>query len=323
MGQKQSTVAQVVEKLRQEGAMDYTIVVAACASDPAPLQFIAPYAGCAMGEYFRDSGKHAVIFYDDLSKQATAYRQLALLLRRPPGRQAYPGDVFYLHSRLLERAAKMSDDGQGGGSLTALPIIETQERRRLGLHPDQRHLDHRRPDLPGEGPVQRRPEAGRERGHLGVARGWLRAGEGDEDTKVAGRPARDLAQFDEVAAFAQFGSDLDAATQEQLANGERLTMSLLKQGQYVPLPVETRSCRSTPRRPNPGARRGYAVRETIRRRALRPRAPCEFLSGAAQRDPRSWIARAVRLPGDDPKSKLEAALDAFGHVFEPSASRGG
>ena len=147
VGQKRSTVAQLVRTLEENGAMEYSIVVAATASDPAPLQFLAPYTGCAMGEYFRDNGMHAVIVYDDLSKQAVAYRQMSLLLRRPPGREAYPGDVFYLHSRLLERAAKLNE-ANGSGSLTALPIIETQAGRRVGLHPDQRDLDHRRPDLP-------------------------------------------------------------------------------------------------------------------------------------------------------------------------------
>ena len=158
IGQKQSTVAQVVKTLTEAGAMEYTLVVAASASDPAALQYIAPYAGCAMGEYFRDHGRHALLVYDDLSKHAAAYREISLLLRRPPGREAYPGDVFYLHSRLLERAAKLNDE-KGGGSLTALPIIETQASRRFGLHPHQRHLHHRRPDLPGARPVQRRRSA--------------------------------------------------------------------------------------------------------------------------------------------------------------------
>ena len=169
IGQKRSTVAQVAERLQRAGAMEYTTIVAATASEAAPLQFIAPYAGCAMGEYFRDNGQHALIIYDDLSKQAVAYRQLSLLLRRPPGREAYPGDVFYLHSRLLERAAKMSD-ARGGGSLTALPDHRDPGRRRLGLHPDQRHLDHRRPDLPRDRPLLLRRSPGCERGSLGLPR---------------------------------------------------------------------------------------------------------------------------------------------------------
>ena len=158
VGQKRSTVAQLVKKLEETGAMDYSIVVAATASDPAPMQYLAPYSATAMGEFFRDNGRHALIIYDDLSKQAVAYRQMSLLLRRPPGREAYPGDVFYLHSRLLERSAKLNED-YGAGSLTALPIIETQARRRVGLHPDQRDLDHRRPDLPGNANCSTRASA--------------------------------------------------------------------------------------------------------------------------------------------------------------------
>ena len=178
IGQKQSTVAQVVRILEEAGAMEYTIVVSAGASDPAPLLYISPYAACAMGEFFRDSGRHALCVYDDLSKHAQAYREISLLLRRPPGREAYPGDVFYLHSRLLERAAKLNKE-HGGGSLTALPIIETQAGRPVGLHPDQRHLDHRRADLPGERPVPPGRAPGHQRRQLGVARRRLGAGEGD------------------------------------------------------------------------------------------------------------------------------------------------
>ena len=159
--------------------MDYTAVVVAPASDPAPFKYLAPYAGCAMGQHWMENGEHALVVYDDLSKQAEAYRQLSLLLRRPPGREAYPGDVFYLHSRLLERAAKLSDE-RGAGSLTALPIIETKARRRLGVHPDERHLDHRRPDLPDRRPVQVRCASCRRRRHLGVTRGRRRADQGDE-----------------------------------------------------------------------------------------------------------------------------------------------
>ena len=234
IGQKQSTVAKVVEKLRQFGAMDYTIVVAATASESAPLQFIAPYAGVTMGEYFRDNGKHALIIYDDLSKQAVAYRQLSLLLRRPPGREAYPGDVFYLHSRLLERAAKMSKE-EKGGSLTALPVIETQAgdvsayipTNVISITDGQIFLET---DLFYSGV---RPA-------INVGISVSRVG-GSAQIKamkqVAGKLRLDLAQYREMAAFAQFASDLDAATQRQLARGARL-VELLKQGQYVPMPVE-------------------------------------------------------------------------------------
>jgi len=234
IGQKQSTVAQVVEKLRETGALEYTTVVAATASEPAPLQFLAPYAGVAMGEYFRDNGMHALIVYDDLSKQAVAYRQLSLLLRRPPGREAYPGDVFYLHSRLLERAAKMSKE-RGGGSLTALPIIETQAgdvsayipTNVISITDGQIFLET---DLFYSGV---RPA-------INVGLSVSRVG-GSAQIKamkqVAGTMRGELAQFRELAAFAQFGSDLDKATQEALARGERL-VEVLKQGQYVPMPVE-------------------------------------------------------------------------------------
>ncbi|MCC6274162.1 MAG: F0F1 ATP synthase subunit alpha [Deltaproteobacteria bacterium] len=234
IGQKQSTVAQVVEKLKQFGAMDYTIIVAANASDPAPLQFLAPYSGVTIGEYFRDNGKHALIVYDDLSKHAVAYRQLSLLLRRPPGREAFPGDVFYLHSRLLERAAKLSDE-RGGGSLTALPIIETQAgdvsayipTNVISITDGQIFLES---DLFYSGI---RPAV-----NVGIS--VSRVG-GNAQIKamkqVAGTLRLELAQYRELAAFAQFGSDLDKATQRQLSRGERL-VEVLKQGQYVPMPVE-------------------------------------------------------------------------------------
>ncbi|RMG88048.1 MAG: F0F1 ATP synthase subunit alpha, partial [Candidatus Dadabacteria bacterium] len=234
VGQKRSTVAQVVARLKEHNAMDYTIVVSATASEPAPLQYIAPFAGCAMGEYFRDNGKHAVIIYDDLSKQAVAYRQLSLLLRRPPGREAYPGDVFYLHSRLLERAAKLSEE-KGGGSLTALPIIETQAgdvsayipTNVISITDGQIYLES---DLFYSGV---RPA-------INVGLSVSRVG-GSAQIKamksVAGSLRLDLAQYRELEAFAQFGSDLDKATQRQLARGARL-VEILKQGQYAPLPVE-------------------------------------------------------------------------------------
>jgi F-type H+-transporting ATPase subunit alpha len=234
IGQKASTVAQVVEKLRSNGAMEYTTVISATASDQAPLQFIAPYTGVTMAEYFRDTGKHALIVYDDLTKQAAAYRQLSLLLRRPPGREAYPGDVFYLHSRLLERAAKLSA-ARGGGSLTALPIIETQAgdvsayipTNVISITDGQIFLDT---DLFYSGI---RPA-------INVGLSVSRVG-GSAQVKamrqVAGSLRLSLAQYREMAAFAQFGSDLDKSTQNMLARGERM-VAILKQGQYQPLPVE-------------------------------------------------------------------------------------
>jgi F-type H+-transporting ATPase subunit alpha len=234
IGQKESTVARVVRDLEENGAMEFTIVVDASASEPAPLLFLAPFAGCAMGEYFRDKSEHALCIYDDLSKHAAAYRQLSLLLRRPPGREAYPGDVFYLHSRLLERAAKMSDE-EGGGSLTALPVIETQAgdvsayipTNVISITDGQIFLES---DLFYSGV---RPA-------INVGISVSRVG-GNAQIKgmrqVASRLRLELAQYREMAAFAQFGSDLDKATQAQLARGERL-VEILKQGQYVPLPVE-------------------------------------------------------------------------------------
>ena len=234
IGQKRSTVAQVVKTLQEYGAMDYTIVVAATASEPAPLQFLAPYAGCAMGEFFRDSGRHAVIFYDDLSKQATAYRQMSLLLRRPPGREAFPGDVFYLHSRLLERAAKMGPDA-GSGSLTALPVIETQANdvsayiptNVISITDGQIFLET---DLFYKGV---RPA-------INVGLSVSRVGSAAQTKAmkaVAGSIKLELAQYREMEAFSQFASDLDRVTQQLLARGARLT-ELLKQPQYSPLAVE-------------------------------------------------------------------------------------
>ena len=234
IGQKNSTVARVVDTLEKNGALDNTIVVSATASDPAPLQYIAPYAGCTMGEYFRDNGKHALVIYDDLSKHAAAYRQLSLLLRRPPGREAYPGDVFYLHSRLLERAAKFNEK-HGGGSLTALPIIETQAgdvsayipTNVISITDGQIYLEG---DLFYAGI---RPA-------INVGLSVSRVG-GSAQIKamkqIAGSLRLDLAQYRELAAFAQFGSELDAATQAQLNRGSKL-VELLKQDQYIPVPVE-------------------------------------------------------------------------------------
>ncbi len=234
VGQKRSTVAQVVKTLKDYGAMDYTIVVAATASDPAPMQYIAPYSGCAMGEFFRDNGMHAVIFYDDLSKQATAYRQMSLLLRRPPGREAYPGDVFYLHSRLLERAAKMSDD-KGAGSLTALPVIETQAgdvsayipTNVISITDGQIFLET---GLFYQGI---RPAV-----NVGISVSRVGSSAQIKAMKqVAGTMKLDLAQYREMASFAQFASDLDASTKKLLSRGARLT-EMLKQPQYNPLTVE-------------------------------------------------------------------------------------
>jgi F-type H+/Na+-transporting ATPase subunit alpha len=234
IGQKRSTVAQIVKTLEEQGAMEYSIVVAATASDPAPLQFLAPYAGCAMGEYFRDNGMAALIIYDDLSKQAVAYRQMSLLLRRPPGREAYPGDVFYLHSRLLERAAKMND-ANGGGSLTALPVIETQAgdvsayipTNVISITDGQIFLET---TLFYQG-IRPAVNVGISVSRVGSA-AQIKAMK-----KVAGSIKLELAQYREMAAFAQFASDLDASTQRLLARGARLT-ELLKQPQYSPLPVE-------------------------------------------------------------------------------------
>ncbi|GEO98983.1 F0F1 ATP synthase subunit alpha [Methylobacterium haplocladii] len=234
IGQKRSTVAQFVKVLEDQGALEYSIIVAATASDPAPMQFIAPFAGCAMGEYFRDNGMHAVIVYDDLSKQAVAYRQMSLLLRRPPGREAYPGDVFYLHSRLLERAAKMGD-AAGKGSLTALPVIETQANdvsayiptNVISITDGQIFLET---DLFYQG-VRPAVNVG-----LSVSRVGSSA-QTKAMKKVAGKIKGELAQYREMAAFAQFGSDLDASTQKLLNRGSRLT-ELLKQAQFAPLKME-------------------------------------------------------------------------------------
>src|SRR6201992_2721768 len=238
IGQKRSTVAQIVKTLADAGALEYTIIVTATASEPAPLQFLAPFAGCAMGEWFRDNGMHALIIYDDLSKQAVAYRQMSLLLRRPPGREAYPGDVFYLHSRLLERAAKLNDDN-GSGSLTALPVIETQANdvsayiptNVISITDGQIFLET---DLFYQGI---RPA-------VDVALSVWRVGSAAQTKamkKVAGKIKGELAQYREMAAFAQFGSDLDASTQRLLNRGSRLT-ELLKQPQFSPLKMEEQVC---------------------------------------------------------------------------------
>ena len=312
IGQKQSTVAQVVDKLSTHGAMDYTIVVAASASEPAPLQFIAPYSGCAIGEWFRDNGKHAVIVYDDLSKHAVAYRQLSLLLRRPPGREAYPGDVFYLHSRLLERAAKLNED-YGAGSLTALPIIETQAgdvsayipTNVISITDGQIFLES---DLFNAGI---RPA-------INVGLSVSRVG-GNAQTKatkkVVGPLKLNLAQYREMAAFAQFGSDLDKTTQEQLANGERQT-EILKQGQYSPLPMEEQVVSIYAATPQEG-------RESWIRRYELPdigRYEQELLEFMRTDHPE--ILEVIRSTGqldDATAERLNAALDEFANEFEPSA----
>jgi F-type H+-transporting ATPase subunit alpha len=309
VGQKQSTVAQVVDRLREQNAMAYTIVVAACAAEPAPLQFIAPFSGCAMGEWFRDNRKHALIIYDDLSKQAASYRQLALLLRRPPGRQAYPGDVFYLHSRLLERAAKMSDE-MGGGSLTALPIIETQAgdvsdyipTNVISITDGQIFLEI---DLFNSG---QRPamNAGISVSRVG-GNAQVRA-----MRQIAGGLRVTLAQYREVEAFAQFGSDLDRATQEQLANGERLTM-VLRQPQYQPIPVEKQIVQiyaATPQEERKSWVRSIAKEEV-------PRYADEVTAFLETKHPQilEEISRTGQL-SDEIRPKLDAALDAFAAVFQ-------
>jgi F-type H+-transporting ATPase subunit alpha len=316
IGQKQSTVAQVVDKLAQHGAMDFTMVVAATASEPAPLQFIAPYTGVTMGEWFRDSGKHALIIYDDLSKQAVAYRQLSLLLRRPPGREAYPGDVFYIHSRLLERAAKMSDE-MGGGSLTALPIIETQAgdvsayipTNVISITDGQIFLET---DLFNSGI---RPAV-----NVGISVSRVGGAAQSKATRaVAGQLKLNLAQYREMAAFSQFGSDLDKATQEQLANGERQT-EMLKQPQYSPMPMEEQvvsiySC--TPQTDRDSWVRRYELADIQRYET-------ELLEHLRQNH--GGILETIRSTGkleEDVEQKLVAALDEFADIFQPSVGVAG
>ncbi|NJC34022.1 F-type H+-transporting ATPase subunit alpha [Sphingomonas jejuensis] len=303
VGQKRSTVAQLVRTLEEQGAMEYSIVVAATASDPAPLQFLAPYTGCAMGEYFRDNGMHALIVYDDLSKQAVAYRQMSLLLRRPPGREAYPGDVFYLHSRLLERAAKMND-ANGNGSLTALPIIETQAgdvsayipTNVISITDGQIFLET---DLFFAGV---RPA-------INVGLSVSRVGSAAQTKamkKVAGSIKLELAQYREMAAFAQFGSDLDASTQRLLNRGARLT-ELLKQPQFSPMPFEEQVASIF------AGTNGYLdkvpVADVVRYEAA-------MLSH--MRSNASDVLAEIRTTkdlGDATKQKLKDALDAFGKSF--------
>ena len=299
IGQKRSTVARIVKTLEDNGALDYSIVVAATASEPAPLQFLAPYTGCAMGEYFRDNGMHALIVYDDLSKQAVAYRQMSLLLRRPPGREAYPGDVFYLHSRLLERAAKLNED-HGGGSLTALPVIETQAGDVSAYIPTnvisitdgqiflETELFYRgiRPAI-----------------NVGISVSRVgSAAQVKAMKQVAGRIKLELAQYREMAAFAQFGSDLDAATQRLLARGARLT-ELLKQDQYAPLPMEEQVVAIY------AGVRGYLD-------AVEPAGVTRFEERllALVRSDHADLLAAIRDDGeigDETEARLKAVLDGF------------
>ena len=312
IGQKNSTVAHVVERLREAGAMDYTVVVAATASAPAPLQYLAPYTGCTIGEWFRDNGKHAVIFYDDLSKQATAYRQLALLLRRPPGRQAYPGDVFYLHSRLLERAAKLSD-AEGGGSLTALPIIETQANdvsdyiptNVISITDGQIFLES---DLFNTG---QRPAVN---AGISVSRVGSSA-QGKAMRAVAGGIRMNLAQYRDVEAFAQFGSDLDRATQEQIANGQRLMM-ILRQPQYRPLPVEEQVVQIYAAIPQDD--RASWIRDIETDEV--PRYADELVAFLRSKHPAvlEAIAESGQL-SEETETRLREALDAFAEVFQPES----
>ncbi|WP_260483676.1 F0F1 ATP synthase subunit alpha [Sphingomicrobium flavum] len=303
VGQKRSTVAQLVKTLEENGAMEYSIIVASTASEPAPLQFLAPYTGCAMGEYFRDNGMHACIVYDDLSKQAVAYRQMSLLLRRPPGREAYPGDVFYLHSRLLERAAKMNEDN-GSGSLTALPIIETQAgdvsayipTNVISITDGQIFLET---DLFYQG-IRPAISVGLSVSRVGGA------AQTKAMKKVAGSIKLELAQYREMAAFAQFGSDLDASTQKLLARGARLT-ELLKQPQFQPMPVEDQVVSIF------AGTNGFidtvAVEDVTRYEA----AMLSFMK-AEHQDILKTIRETKKLE-DDTAAKLKDALGAFAKQF--------
>jgi F-type H+-transporting ATPase subunit alpha len=307
VGQKKSTVAQVVEVLRRHGAMEYTTVVAACASDPATQQYIAPYSGCAIGEYYRDKGKHALIIYDDLSKQAVAYRQVSLLLRRPPGREAFPGDIFYNHSRLLERAAKLNDT-LGGGSLTALPIIETQAgdvsayipTNVISITDGQVYLE------PGLFFSGMRPA-------INVGLSVSRVG-GSAQTKamrkVAGSLRLDMAQYRELEAFAQFGSDLDKSTQRQLNRGRRL-VEILKQPQYVPMPAEKQVMILF------AGAFGYLDEVPVESVAEYEKQMLEFVG---TKHPE--ILKEIKEKGiisDELEGKMKNALDQFKGMFQPAS----
>ncbi len=315
VGQKQSTVAQVVDKLAQHGAMEYTTVVVAAAADPAPMQFFAPYAGATMGEYFRDNKMHALIVFDDLSKQAVAYRQLSLLLRRPPGREAYPGDVFYIHSRLLERAAKLSD-AEGGGSLTALPIIETQAgdvsayipTNVISITDGQIFLET---DLFYSG-VRPAINVGLSVSRVGSA-AQIKAMK-----QVAGSLKLDLAQYRELAAFAQFGSDLDKATQETLARGARL-VEILKQGQYAPMPVEHQVIQlyGASNREDP-AKRGWAREVPVADMSRWATELLEFVEAKYPEVPRT--IREKQELTTEAKDMLNKALGEFNQLFQPTAA---
>jgi F-type H+-transporting ATPase subunit alpha len=304
IGQKRSTVAQIVKTLEEHNALSYTIIVAATASEPAPLQFLAPYTGCTMGEYFRDNGMHAVIFYDDLSKQAVSYRQMSLLLRRPPGREAYPGDVFYLHSRLLERAAKMNDD-HGGGSLTALPVIETQANdvsayiptNVISITDGQIFLET---DLFYQG-IRPAVNVGISVSRVGSA-AQVKAMK-----KVAGSIKLELAQYREMAAFAQFASDLDASTQRLLARGARLT-EILKQPQYAPCPVEEQVVSIF------AGVRGYLDKIDVRDITRFEVAMLDEIRSSG-----ADILQAIRSEKDiseDTENKLKTFLDGFASAFK-------
>jgi F-type H+-transporting ATPase subunit alpha len=303
VGQKRSTVAQFVKVLEEQGALEYSIVIAATASDPAPMQFLAPFSGCAMGEYFRDNGMHAVIIYDDLSKQAVAYRQMSLLLRRPPGREAYPGDVFYLHSRLLERAAKMNDDN-GAGSLTALPIIETQANdvsayiptNVISITDGQIFLET---DLFYQG-IRPAVNVG-----LSVSRVGSSA-QTKAMKKVAGKIKGELAQYREMAAFAQFGSDLDATTQRLLNRGSRLT-ELLKQAQFSPLKMEEQVVVIW------AGTNGYLDKLPVNKVKAFEEGLLSLVRGK-----HADILEAIRTSrdfSDDTAGKLKAAVEAFAKTF--------
>ena len=317
IGQKQSTVAQVMEKLAQHDALEYTIIVASTAAEPAPLQYIAPYTGCTMGEFFRDTGRHALIIYDDLSKQAVAYRQLSLLLRRPPGREAYPGDVFYVHSRLLERACKLSDE-LGGGSLTALPIIETQAgdvsayipTNVISITDGQIFLET---DLFNSGI---RPA-------INVGLSVSRVG-GSAQVKamksVAGTLKLSLAQYREMEAFAQFGSDLDQATQDQIANGQR-QVEMLKQGQYSPMSMEEQVVSIYSATPIKG--RDSWVRHLELEEVSRYETEMQDYMHASHQDVFDALRESGKLESAT-EEKLVAALNKFAEIFQPkSASAGG
>jgi F-type H+-transporting ATPase subunit alpha len=307
IGQKKSTVAQVVDILQRHGAMEYTTVVSACASDPATQQFIAPYSGCSIGEYYRDNKKHALIIYDDLSKQAVAYRQVSLLLRRPPGREAFPGDIFYNHSRLLERASKLNDE-KGGGSLTALPLIETQAgdfsayipTNVISITDGQVYLE---PGLFFSG-VRPAINVGQSVSRVGGA-ARTRA-----MNKVAGSLSLDMAQFRELEAFTQFGSDLDRTTQRQLERGQRL-VEVLKQPQYQPMPAEKQILILY------AGTFGYLDEWPVEAVSDYEKQMLEFME-SKHVDLLNEIKEKKDI-SDELEEKIKAALDEFKAVFQPAA----